>query len=570
VTEKAEKPLGPRRLDLGALTDEDFELCCALVILIEFRDARKTSNPDGGADVILPGGEARDYIRAWQCKRYTDSISWPKCKRSLDRAVSTYSVPHYTFVFARDLTSSQEKLFKQHLVGRHEGVRVDHWDHATVLAKLLASDQGQRIASFFYGDPVNDAQTFARALRAAGPLETGFDALQRVQAVAEFLSKHDPFFTYPISFRESDSAQAPEAWPGSIMAMEETDSGVTKRIEAVPRNPEALSRYTPGGTFSFPATEEGREALRSFEETLRFGGEVSLRNVDLQFEGLPPLFQALSPTSPPEEIVVTSKGERPSPWDARFKSDRTHAQIDIDLRPVEPPAGWNGALEGASGGLTARMLFRRSGAGGEMKIDWTYRQLRDNVRDQARAVALLEAIMSGENLIVEDRVGSRPTLSFDVDAATIPDFIPPLKRVLADLATIEEWTGRSFTLPENFPRDEVIAIAQAAYAIRTGESSMRFDHVWLEFPPARYAEIRPNLVGTPLRLRFAWGINVFGVNVELGVLDGVVERVHIAHEERVKADGGDLVRVRVEPADEESRRAVFQVLRSGDAAPSEP
>jgi hypothetical protein len=58
--------------------------------------------------------------------------------------------------------------------------------------------------------------------------------------------------------------------------------------------------------------------------------------------------------------------------------------------------------------------------------------------------------------------------------------------------------------------------------------------------------------------------------VELGVLDGVVERVHIAHEERVKADGGDLVRVRVEPADEESRRAVFQVLRSGDAAPSEP
>jgi hypothetical protein len=36
-----EQPLGPRKLDLGALTDEDFELLCLLVVLLEYPEAVK-------------------------------------------------------------------------------------------------------------------------------------------------------------------------------------------------------------------------------------------------------------------------------------------------------------------------------------------------------------------------------------------------------------------------------------------------------------------------------------------------------------------------------------------------
>lgn len=40
-----EKPLGPRRLDFGALTDDDFEVLCYLVVLMEFPDAVRLRAP---------------------------------------------------------------------------------------------------------------------------------------------------------------------------------------------------------------------------------------------------------------------------------------------------------------------------------------------------------------------------------------------------------------------------------------------------------------------------------------------------------------------------------------------
>jgi len=81
----AEKPLGPRDLDLAAMTDEDFEQLCHRLVLLDCSEAVSTDNPDGGADSLLPDG-AGGWTEAWQAKRYGGTIYWSKCKDSLDAA----------------------------------------------------------------------------------------------------------------------------------------------------------------------------------------------------------------------------------------------------------------------------------------------------------------------------------------------------------------------------------------------------------------------------------------------------------------------------------------------------
>jgi hypothetical protein len=553
-----EQPLGPRKLDLGALTDEDFELLCFLVVLLEHAEAVKLANPDGGADAALPTSTSRDYARCWQFKRYPGTIYWAKCIESLDRAVRTYGMPHYTFCFARDLTTNQEHAFKAKLVGRHAGVTIDYWNHSRLVASLIGSEHGGRIVKQFYGDPAVDAQAIARALRAGGELASGSDALDRLAAVGTYLAGHDPFFTYPTSTRESDAAPPAQPTPGSIMAVEQSEGLLTTRIEAIPRNAEALDRYLPSGKLSFPATEEGRRILDEFVNTLRFGGEATLRGVSLEFDRLPPLFQAMEPAEPPDEIIIRAASGPPAPWDASFRATKSGATLAVDLRPVDPPPDWDGALRGARGGLEATLLMRRRGDGGEMTMNWSFREQNSGFRDQADALALLEAIYAGEPLDIGDRTGGRPTFTLQPETTAVPEFISQLKRLSEDLATIEAWTGESLRMPNQITGDELRSIAEAAYIIRSRKSRMNFAHVVMDVEPEKYKAFAAD-PSAPLRLELVWGIDLFGRKLPLGKLCGDLTGVDATEVERIETDGKEVVRVRLEPRTDAARAPLFEL-----------
>ena len=284
-----EKPLGPRRLDFGALTDDDFEVLCYLVVLLEFPDAVRLRAPDLGADSALPGGDDRKYARCWQSKCFTGHVHWGQCVDSLEAAADHYEMPHYTFCFARDLTGGQEKAFKKRLVGRRRGVKVDWWGASRLLGALLGSPQGERIANHFYPDPARNSAALMQAIHAGGALETRADASERLSAVAEWLASHDPFFAYPSYERETGMAGA-SLTPGAVIAIEAIGPSITQRIEAVPRNPAAMDEYGPAGTFLFEATEEGRRALEAFQRAFETGEQVTIsQGVGLRFDRLPPL-----------------------------------------------------------------------------------------------------------------------------------------------------------------------------------------------------------------------------------------------------------------------------------------
>lgn len=405
------QPLGPRRFDFGLLDDGDFELLSYLVVLLQHDDAIRLRAPDKGADAALPRPN-RTYSRCWQSKRFTGHISWTKCKESLDAAVEAYAMPHYTFCFAKDLTGHQEELFKFHLASRHKGVRVDYWGAGKITGLLLGSAQGQRIERHFYGDPEVDTQALIDALRAGGELSTGADALARLQAIADFLESHDPFFAYGASTRPTVAAEAAPL-PGSVMSVEMISPETTIRIDAVPRNRAALDRL-PGGRFLFDNTPEGRAELKKFQQTLARGGETTLRGVGIRFDQLPSVFEGMAPAEKElAEITIRAERARPAPWDARVlvETNRGKASIDVYLEPSEPPAGWDGALAGSAGGLTISLLMRERANSGEVQATWRYRGIGGDPRLRGRALAVVDAVHGAGTLTLEERADGPRSLA---------------------------------------------------------------------------------------------------------------------------------------------------------------
>jgi hypothetical protein len=564
-----EKPLGPRRLDFGALTDDDFEVLCYLVVLLEFPDAVRLRAPDLGADSALPGGDDRKYARCWQSKCFTGHVHWGQCVDSLEAAADHYEMPHYTFCFARDLTGGQEKAFKKRLVGRRRGVKVDWWGASRLLGALLGSPQGERIANHFYPDPARNSAALMQAIHAGGALETRADASERLSAVAEWLASHDPFFAYPSYERETGMAGA-SLTPGAVIAIEAIGPSITQRIEAVPRNPAAMDEYGPAGTFLFEATEEGRRALEAFQRAFETGEQVTIsQGVGLRFDRLPPLMQARVSDEPLEGVEITigpSDAAPPRRWPARLvtRSDAGEAEIEMDLEPVQQPNGWDGALQGSRGGLTATLLFQRKPPPG-VKFNFNFSfDSTQPVADQLAATSTLVALHGKGTLDIHATDGSRPEpLSLDFDGGELPEFFVVLHRLFTDVRLLEEWSGLTLTIPHVISRAEMIAVGEAAYIVREGKSGTTFDQVTLELPEEQYKPFEGGVPG-PLRVEMPIGVAIFGTEIPLGRLVGELppDEVKIAHVEQIAGASPPMWLVRLEPATEQARSRVMRFERN--------
>lgn len=569
----AAQPLGPRRLDFTVLSDDDFELLCYLVVLLDFPGAVRLRAPDLGADSALPEEPTRTYARCWQAKRFTGHIHWGQCRDSLDEANSAYEMPHYTFCFARDLTGGQERAFRQRLVGRHASVTVDYWGASRLTGALLGSPQGERVANHFYGSPTQNTQALMQALRAGGSLETGTDAAARLRAVADWFAAHDPFFSYPASVRETH-LPAPGMTPGAVIAIEEIGPDVTQRIEAVPRNDVAVDEYGPAGTLLFEASERGQRAHEAFQRAFETHEQVTIsEGVALRFDRLPPLMQSHA-SKPLEDVEITIGPTEPSAprrWPARIvaSSGTGVGEIDIDLEPVHSLPDWDGALQGSRGGLTATLLFRRTATAGQATFssNFSYDSTLP-VLDQLAATSTIVALQGGGRLEIHARDGSRPEpMTFDAEPRELPPFFLVLHHLLGDLRLLEEWVGTTLKLPESVSREEMRAVAEVAYIIRNGKSSMNFDQVTLELDAERYEPFKEGVPG-PLRFGLPLAIELFGTVMPLGHLVGELppNEIKVAAVTLVPGTDPPVWSVRLEPASEPARKPTFRFQRE----PPEP
>jgi hypothetical protein len=534
-----------------------------LIVLLEEPDAVRVSNPDGGVDSVLSAGSG--YARAWQAKRFTKNVYIAKCIASLDDGIRNYGVNHYTFQFARDLTGGQEAAFAARLRDRHQGVTVDYWGKAKLLSLLLASPQGERIANNFYGDPTANAKALALALRAgAGPIGDAAEALTRLGSIADWFDQHDPFFDYPTSSRPSHLPGLP-LYPGSAGAIEIVDRDSVRRIEAIPRNAEAMQLFGPAGHLEFDPNPEGAKALEAFNQAIAHGGTVEIdKGARLVFSRLPPAFRPLLAESEKGTIVFTGGRPTAAPWPATLtaSSDRGQAAIDVDLLPTEAPDGWDAALEGAVGGLTVTALFRRTPGAGQMTLNWSYDPDEpQDLRSQARTLALVDAVSGVGELVITDRSGVRPELPMALSGKPVPEFLSSNLLALGWLIEISDWLGEDLALPdEGFTLEQFRLLAEVAYIVRTGESRMDFAQVTFQFPREKWEETRPILEsGGQLWVELPLALPQF--DVEIGKLVGGISEIRIASVSAIAVDGGEEIEVVVEPTTAAAGAPVFRLER---------
>jgi hypothetical protein len=121
--------------------------------------------------------------------------------------------------------------------------------------------------------------------------------------------------------------------------------------------------------------------------------------------------------------------------DAYTRTDRGEVAIDADLLPVEAPEDWDVAVQAVVGGLTLTALFRRVPGAGQMALNLSYDpDAPQDLRSQARMLALVDAVSGVGELVITDRSGVRPELTMALSGKSVPDVprLEPARTGLAD------------------------------------------------------------------------------------------------------------------------------------------
>ncbi len=556
------RPLGPQRFDFHGLSADDFELLCFLAIALEQPDAIRLRAPDRGADAALPVGRDRRYERCWQCKRFGARIAWRQCVDSLARGMANYAPERYTFCFAADLTGSQEAAFKRYLVDAYPGVTIDWWGQSRLIAALVSSAPGQRIAEHFYGSPQHNGAALVEAIRAGGPFQTAGDAVVRLGAAASWLAKHDPFYSYLTTQRESDIGATPLN-PRAIMAVERGDGTIVERIEVIPRNVEAIEGRTPGAVMRFQQTEAGAEAFRRVREALTRHESLNVgEGVEVEFTNLPEAVERFAGdrTTGEVRVTITPAVIEPLPWPATLltTSSAGEQRFDIDLVPITPTPGWLHEFSGLRSGL--RISIRLAETDGELRgqMQWQYdSDPAANAAENFAVTGLLLAVHQDGELQVRDRSGQRPPLPVKLSRRELPYGLDGWHRLLGELALIEEVIGARIAVPDDLANDDIGAVYQLAAILRSGESRMTFTSIELvQSPEANAAFLKAT---GPVRLATAVVAEMFGQRILAGYLSGEIVDWEISSQAIDRETG--TIRLTITPTSEQSRNPVFTFSR---------
>lgn len=484
---KPARARGPITYDLKGQSYGDFELMCFRLIRLDYPKVEKPHDvSDGGADALLaePGG----YARAWQAKHFPGSINWTECRKSFESALANYEPKQYTFCFPRNLTKAELRTFDKHFRQADNHVLVDYWNGDELQARLSDTDRGRAVAAHFFDDDGEKLDAIKRAALAKGTLDTPHDALERMQPVGEFLAQSDPYFSYSAAtYREASPAQTPIA-KGAIMSVERSEGGIVSRLDVVPNDAEALDLFAPRGTMTFDAG-----VYRKLAEGLARGEAVTADDVVVNWEQLPP---ALSedigqPMRAQVTIGPAVKPQPPAPWRARVKvqTGADSAGVDLDLKPVDPPAGWEGCLEGAFAGLTLRILVRRTETGGESTLKYHYSLDSSPARDQLQVLRLLDlAAREGGTMSILDRDGGDRQVSLATGAPEDRDPLYALTAFLESIVEIEDWAGVRLPVgPEKFTNEYFQGAATVAAALRRGGFHILFHQIEVSVTPEEFA-----------------------------------------------------------------------------------
>jgi hypothetical protein len=549
------------RYDLLGMSAARFEDLVARLVRLEFERAFKTAaTRDGGADMVLPREGDHGYERCWQSKHFPKAINWGECTASLAAARKHWDPEHYTFVFPRELTVGEQQTFDRHFRGPEDDITVDYWNGEELQFRLCGSQKGQRVAHTFFDDVELARERTYQAIEAGGRLDTPEDVLDRGLNLGRSMAR-DAYFAYPMAIHEVD-VQGTGVAPGTVMSVIRSDGTASSRVDIVPLDEEAMERYGPQFEMRPTDDDAGKAAAGRLQEALRSGASVEIeQGLDVTTTRMPPAFEYLVGDRLTPGIVRVGPAERvrrkAAPWLARLRavSDEGTASLDVLLRQRDDvPEGWDDAFNGEVGGLSATLLFRHRGAGGELRWGFRYSRDRSPVREQLAAMTFLRAAGGTGELVLG--IGERadaPRLRFTTTVEPVSDGARALLAFLEDLRVIEEWADVAFSLPDDISAQAARRAAVVAQLVRNRGRSL----TWSTFEMT-VTHARPLRFGGVVRVEFEIGAEVLGRVVDLGYLQlELTDYVLVSDEPASKPTGYRTVRL--EPRDEASAQ-VFQRL----------
>lgn len=523
---RAETPIAPRgpvEYDLLRMHDEDFEAMCHRLVRLEFPAAEKPAKSgDGGADILLPksGG---GFERAWQSKHYPKQIRWAECQKSFDDAVRNYNPESYVFCFPRDLSGKEIRTFNSRFRNGQVRVSVSYWGKSEILARLTESPEGRAIAKHFFGDDGDAIADIKRTVDAGGKLESANDALARLKPVAEYFNASDPYFSYAgSSFPDGIETSPPE---GTILSLSESSAKTTQRIDVVPNDEEAIELYGPKGKVSFP-DEIAMEAHEALSRGLPFYAEKA----ELTFDQLPPALGdhigrpmegsvSFSPLNPPP----------PAPWDAQLTVTRgeERVEVEVDLKPVAPPDGFDGALEGTWAGMTVRVLTLWEGTEGRAQFSYSYSLSDGSAREQLKALQFVDLASKPDGTLeIVDRHNSKRTASLETGAADDQQPLEALEAFLGWIVEIEDWSNTKLPVKaDSFTTENFESVGQVSASVRKGGLDVVIHE--FEFEESTEGDLDSLDQGGPIVMRRSVGARLLGVEIPLGRSQLVVEHYDV-------------------------------------------
>jgi hypothetical protein len=545
------------------MSDENFELMCARLIRLEFPQAFKPANMlDGGADMVLPTAGAT-YQRCWQAKHYPGPIRWEECKKSLARAKETWKPKRYTFCLPRELTVREQATFDRHFRRPNEDVDVNQWNGEELLARLNGSPEGERVARTFFEDPELDKERLYQAIRAKDVLDNAEDALDRLQPVGAFLRGHDAYFSYSATTHETGQA-GPPLTPGTVMSLFQAEGGLTSRIDAVPRDEEALERYAPEVVVQSTPDEKGARAAELLQAALKSGEPVEIsEGVEVTLRRAPPAFEELVGKPMTEGLLALGPAEpvplpKAPPFNARLKAKgkRRTETIDVRLLPAErPPPNFDGALVGSRGALSVEAIFRGKPDGGQIGWNFHYRAGTHTLREQIAALRFLRAaVESGEVTITDRGPTTRPPMRHRLDRSKLAatDMFGVLA-FLEDLLEISKWTSVELNVPDLVDYETAYTTAVVAKMIRNRGQPVRWENFETTVDSEGLARLKQ---GGQLFVDRTLATQIDNRVLQLGFTRIHIEAYKLAGHTR---HPDDTHTVRIEPPDEK-RADVFEHL----------
>jgi hypothetical protein len=502
------------RQQIKAMDPEGFE---QLVFELAHRldpAVRRLSHPDGGADTLRPQHEST-RARVWQAKRYTGQMNWQECARSLQTAIDRWKPERVTFAFARDFSESTERNFQERLVrpARSKEVEVQAWTLSEIVRQL--GTQTDLRVRFFGQEQMAEVDLLVRTMRAGGKLTSPLDLFDRARSLAEFSEEADPKFTYSTS-SGGPSTPAPRWDKLPYMTMSYGDEIARVEVATWPR--EGVEVEPP--TFWFLDTEIGQKARLDAVRALAAGATATVREGAKLRLAAPKLFE--------EKLAAKGGGEAtlfpgdPLPLKMELESDSENLDIDLEVRPVPPPPGAAAAFAGFGGGVLVEInLFLKEEPDLAVRIllHGEFTESASSSLDTARTLWAFQnqkRIALGSGTLFPSGEISGNFGSNDMDDGQVAELRARFE-LYRDVVYLEERLERSFTLPDRFTHEEVLAVQAAAEILRTGEGRTSLQQVSGEvenpmeipFLPQQFAEADP--------VRKEITASIFGQEVSLGM-----------------------------------------------------